>query len=77
MNKTTRKMFRLQTREKYIIKKVCDYFEIETKDLKLKSFVGIQGFSIVASEQIYNKADFYRLNNFSKMIHCFLVNGSL
>lgn len=72
MDKNTKKLFRLQTYEKYITKRIDKTdFEVFTKDLILKAYVSTLGISFLAKYENYNKVDFYKLRNFCTLLqHC-------
>jgi hypothetical protein len=69
MSKDTKKLFRLQTSEKYTTKKLSDTsFEIFTKDLKFKANVSTLGTIILTNCEVYAKTDFYKLRNFCALL---------
>ena len=68
MSKDTRKLLRLLTKEKYIVKRVCDCFEVLTRDLRIRAFVSIQGITFDTNDDEYSKIDYYKLNNFSDLL---------
>lgn len=69
IDKNTRKLWRLQSAEKYITKKFGDTdFEVFTKDMKLKAYVSTLGTLIFSNCEDYDKVEFHKLNNFSKLL---------
>lgn len=69
ISKDTRKLWRLQTSEKYTTKRVsATSFEIFTKDLKFKACVSTSGTIIFSNCEKYPKTDFYKLRNFCTLL---------
>lgn len=69
IDKNTRKLWRLQTSEKYITKRIGDTeFEVFTKDLKLRAYVSTLGTLFQSNCEDYDKIEFHKLVNFSKLL---------
>ena len=69
MSKDTRKLFRLQTSEKYLVKKInSTCFEVYTRNLNFKAFVDILGTLISSKSDNYDKVEFYKLQNFCSLL---------
>ena len=70
ISKETRKLWRLQTSEKYKINKLSETsFEVFSEDLMFRAFVDPMGIIIYAKDdKNYSKAAFYKLKNYCVLL---------
>lgn len=72
ISKNVRKLWRLQTAEKYTTKNVGNAgYHVYTNDFSFKAYVDILGVIIYSKVDNYNKVDFYKLRNFCSLLQRF------